>query len=905
MGKYFKKEKKIKPSSISKFYSLGIYYFKNEEYKKAIEFFKKVLIIDPDHADSKNKIRLLIKKLKNKENYLSEKYYSNNFQVIIEEKLSQRIKKMINKIFSENIFYIDKANQDFNISNLSFKEIDILNEINQAKELLGDEICKELLKNPSEARCFLELLSSYVKRFKVLDDINERLLPARVKPLILAYKIDDGFKDSILELFKNKSIVYIEDLPKLLSVSIDTKMELQIIAFIRWLSDDKVSIIQNEFKHIFKTERDKDIIKIRATGETLETVGKKYGITRERVRQLERKVLARFENFVRRIRPNNILQAFTQSDNVLTTEQIKNYLGELSSLYIYCLKKGNSKKALWSEKLKSFIIGDRNWYEKLSEYIDRLPDRFEVSDLELHISNALPIYDTHIDHNMALELILNEYKLMGNFYSKKITKKTDVYLAVLERYYPYGIKLFDDFEMMRFRNYTNDLFGDIKISENNRAICARIADITILCDRGKYILPSRIRFDDEILDEIYQFIVGSKRNVIMFGELFERFKAELLEKTSIDNHFYLQGVLKYKYANNFFFTKDTLIKDINSEQDIQLLIVEFIKKQGRIVTKEEVREEFLGITEAVLFAAIVNNPNVLLWDFGKYLHAEQLVVDDAIKGRLKKLLADYTAQGPISVRKIYNDIYILENDFLIVNNIEGYIALYSVFNFLFPDDYEFNRPYISLKGSKATTFNTVIQEYLSSFDEISISDFKDYIKSMSTGNISVSSKLLDDISDEFIRVDSDLLFKKDRLNLSKEIIESIEETTLALIGSTGYLVVKKMLDYMFYPDIGVKWTPFLLVSVVKYFCKRVKIINIATSYRYLNEIIVDSSLNINDYDELLHYVLKQEVKYTSFKNVDEIKRFLLDQGLIVKNIPSSLFDKGYIKEEEYGGIKIV
>jgi hypothetical protein len=38
--------------------------------------------------------------------------------------------------------------------------------------------------------------------------------------------------------------------------------------------------------------------------------------------------------------------------------------------------------------------------------------------------------------------------------------------------------------------------------------------------------------------------------------------------------------------------------------------------------------------------------------------------------------------------------------------------------------------------------------------------------------------------------------------------------------------------------------------------------------------------------------------------MDEIKRFLLDQGLIVKNIPSSLFDKGYITEEEYGGIKI-
>ena len=88
MGKYFKKEKKIIPSSISKFYSLGIYYFKNEEYKKAIEFFKKVLMIDPDYLDSKNKMRLLIKKLKSKENYLSEKYYSIVDGYLIDKNIS-------------------------------------------------------------------------------------------------------------------------------------------------------------------------------------------------------------------------------------------------------------------------------------------------------------------------------------------------------------------------------------------------------------------------------------------------------------------------------------------------------------------------------------------------------------------------------------------------------------------------------------------------------------------------------------------------------------------------------------------------------------------------------------------------------------------------------------------------
>ncbi|MBU1967547.1 hypothetical protein KKH50_04660 [Patescibacteria group bacterium] len=127
---------------------------------------------------------------------------------------------------------------------------------------------------------------------------------------------------------------------------------------------------------------------------------------------------------------------------------------------------------------------------------------------------------------------------------------------------------------------------------------------------------------------IHQFIIDSDRNVIMFGELFERFKTELLDKTSINNRFYLQGVLKYKYSDKFFFTRDTLIKDINSEQGIKLSIAieAFIKEQGRIVAKDEIKKEFLGLTEYVLQSAITNNPNILLWVHGKYLHSEQLVV---------------------------------------------------------------------------------------------------------------------------------------------------------------------------------------------------------------------------------------------------------------------------------------
>ena len=78
MKKYFKKEKKIQPNPVNKFHSLGLCYGKTGKYIEAIECFKKVLTIDPNHLDSKNKIELLIKKLKGKENRFNEEITATN-----------------------------------------------------------------------------------------------------------------------------------------------------------------------------------------------------------------------------------------------------------------------------------------------------------------------------------------------------------------------------------------------------------------------------------------------------------------------------------------------------------------------------------------------------------------------------------------------------------------------------------------------------------------------------------------------------------------------------------------------------------------------------------------------------------------------------------------------------------
>ena len=101
-----KKERKGTPNLVSKYHSLGIYYFKIMEYMKALEFFKKVLLVDPDHTDSKEKIRLLNMKINNKNMKninLENQYNGSIFNTGIDKnKSSQYISTLENEIFREN-----------------------------------------------------------------------------------------------------------------------------------------------------------------------------------------------------------------------------------------------------------------------------------------------------------------------------------------------------------------------------------------------------------------------------------------------------------------------------------------------------------------------------------------------------------------------------------------------------------------------------------------------------------------------------------------------------------------------------------------------------------------------------------------------------------------------------------
>jgi len=459
-------------------------------------------------------------------------------------------------LFSFSIAEFDQANGI---------DSEISNKLLQIQEELGEELCIWYSKYHKRLGYLTAILSSYVDDYENARKIKEKLhqliasidshnYEARVTPLISAYGMNDE-TFGLSELFKRAKVYYVRDLTRLLTLTIDEKDTARLIRFMKWLSEDKLASLINEFHNLFKKNRDEEIIRKRAKGATLENTSTDYRFTHEGIRLIEKKFKGRFDSFILRLMPHYILYAFSKNACYISIDDLHERLGDLSDIFTYCLKASTCPTAYWSEQLKGFIIGDRKWYNQLMVYKKGLPEILDCESVDDLITDIMDNLVLPIIFEDAKRFILVDYRLSGTVYLKRRMSLSRMYYAVLDKYYPDGIKLYNNSETIRFRNYVLRLFGDVYLPENNRAIDVRLTDLTILCDRGKRILPSGIKISIELLSKIHDAIIQFDKNEIMFIELFERFKDELLENSNITNKYFLQGVLKHNYSHEFNFTR--------------------------------------------------------------------------------------------------------------------------------------------------------------------------------------------------------------------------------------------------------------------------------------------------------------------------------------------------------------
>jgi len=126
--------------------------------------------------------------------------------------------------------------------------------------------------------------------------------------------------------------------------------------------EESVATIVNckDLSRMVCEKRSKDVISRRSSGQTLEEIGNRFGVTKERVMQIEITAQAPFK--IKDNRYNFLyifVAAFAPKDGIVYVEQLMEALGELTNVFVYLvISNSDGKQFLHSRKLNAFFVGN-------------------------------------------------------------------------------------------------------------------------------------------------------------------------------------------------------------------------------------------------------------------------------------------------------------------------------------------------------------------------------------------------------------------------------------------------------------------------------------------------------------------------------------------------------------------
>lgn len=459
--------------------------------------------------------------------------------------------------------------------------------LKDASEVAGEDICLEAYLNPEYAlnicNALMGFAAPYIQYRNAMNEAVQKIgnLPDSMRqlkaiPFIRAYSAKAGEKLSYL-LSECSDDTIVEHIPFLYE-KLRKEENMAVLTsdtnkFLGWLNFDVFALISSISANIRsilagRNERAIEVFALRSKGETLEAVGSLYGVTRERIRQIENKVHRTFWNVYEKQKYDLIMlvYALRNGDNVLHFDELKDTLGdEFATVLWACIRHNQEHEHYYYSKTLDAIVVKTDEAENMSEaallstiedLLTTLPDVMLASEKESALAELA-------EKNSIPKEVLNGvfdsiYQRTENFLHKG--RLTVVFMCeyVLKNRFQAGFKIADDFEAERFKQYMVELFGTRAKSITTRAIDADVSGLGVLCDRGKYIHPDYLVVDPGVIDAINDYIEESPRSLIPYGELFDALKGKF-EGTQITNRFLLQGALK-KYGCRFSTGRDFVRK---------------------------------------------------------------------------------------------------------------------------------------------------------------------------------------------------------------------------------------------------------------------------------------------------------------------------------------------------------
>lgn len=713
--------------------------------------------------------------------------------------------------------------------NLLDAEKAYIEKIKKAYDYLDPSLVVACRENQLGTQQIIEMLADFCRTEDLYSKLQATIdmIPAARRanlaiPYIYAYTQDDG-KRQLLKTHYATANCTLEQISK---DSLGGKTSFELInKFLKWCSFDLSKDIEKSLQPILMTPgKITTVVSMRARKYTLEATGKKLGITRERVRQLEKKAVRTFTRTQGRLKIISKLSAEKAGDSIITTADIERYAGNCSVELLFLLRKVKSGVFTYDEQLDVFVIGDDSLHDRVYAFVENLPDIFPVASISEYIESAVD--ESDLPTMMVEKAIKEAFRKTGNVYHRNKLSLASIYIGILKKYYPEGIYAYVPAEIQRFRELVRTEYGDeVRLPNNDRALTARIAGICILCGRGMYKAKQKNYIPQKLAQEIYNYISNSEQSIFLTNTLFAVFEKDL-RKAGVGNKYYLQGILHELYGDELFFSRDYVSK-LGGETSIYSSVVDFIKDSKYPVSKDQIEQAFPGISEIVINFS-VNNPNILNY-FGEYLHASRLEISPSEEHYLRQVL-NLVLQDNVAhhVKDLYAIISAEKPEILTRNAARFSSSAFSILEFLFRDSYQFSRPYIALPGAEIIRPSEKLHDYIYSREVFTFDEIGAFC---AENHYTIQSQLgfVNSCNDKFLIVDSERVMAIDNIGITAAMAANIEAAAIAEVSGT--MPIRQLSCWANLPQINVPWTEWLLYSVLNKWARGVEVAPSSNQFR--------------------------------------------------------------------------
>ena len=407
---------------------------------------------------------------------------------------------------------------------------------------------------------------------------------------------------------------------------------------------------------------------------------------------------------------------------------------------------------------------------------------------------------------------------------------------VLSLRFPKGFRLESIIELKRFRRFYSDFTGKDYLKSDD-FLTLDIKECGIISD-NKVFVPERILSNDvkrQIVSFIENHFFNGKR-YIYYKTIFRKFENELLDSIIVDEKM-LCTYLRYYYDDTWFFYKDYMTCEENVSIDIDDIVIEYVREQGRVVLEDEL-VKVLGRFHIDLFVVTQQELEAVSEIIDKAIEKYEFVGSD-------ELISDIRQNVPsiITNNSVLSDYGIRK---ALWCKLEG--------------RYSFNNAIISAFGHNLSS-----KEALSSFAKTHEEYSLDEIDSLADSLGTVINYYLESLLEYSIRINHDIFVSKSKVQFDVDAIDNAIDNWCS--KSQPFFPLKSITNFSLFPETQYPWTQrllesFLLTSSKHYTLLKSDFLNKnnicgAIVYKGYKELFDDQSM-MKPFDSLLSIVLVRD-----------------------------------------------